>query len=274
MPDFHHKGIRIHWESSGRGEPVAFLNGVLMSTQSWKLQTLAIAEQYHCLLHDFRGQLLSSWPADAWTMEDHAQDLLALFDHLEIDNCHIIGTSYGGEVGMLFAAQWPGRVRSLSVISSVSEVGADVDSIVCDWRQAALEAPGTLYRTMLPTTFSRQFIAENPALIELGEERLRNCDSAFFQAFARLIDAFRQIDITPRLEEIQCPVLVMVGEQDLLKPPRYSRLIAERIRNAELVVVPGAGHAVVLEQPGIINAGLLDFLNRAQTGSKLHITSA
>lgn len=268
MPDFQHNSIRIHWESSGRGEPVAFLNGVLMSTQSWKLQTLAIDAQYHCLLHDFRGQLLSSKPSVAWTMEDHAQDFLELLDNLGIGSCHIVGTSYGGEVGMLFAAKWPERVRSLSVISSVSEVGADVDSIVCEWRQAAIEAPETLYRTMLPTTFSPQFLAANPMLIELGEERLRNCDAAFFQAFARLIDAFRQINITPCLNDIRCPVLVMVGEQDQLKPPRYSRLIAERIKDAELVVVPRAAHAVVLEQPESVNAELLGFLRRIQAELK------
>lgn len=254
----------IYWESQGEGEPVVFLNGILMSVDSWKLQTLEIAKQHRCLLHDFRGQLRSSRPGQPWTLETHAADLEALLDHLEIDQCHIVGTSYGGEVGMVFAAAWPERVRSLAVIASVSEVGADTRRAVLEWRRAALEAPGTLYRTMLPTTFSSAFIEANPQLIRLGEERLSRCDNYFFAAFAGLIDAFLQLDITPRLGSIACPALVIAGEKDRLKPPRYSRIIADGIGDADLRVVPGAGHAVVLEQPENINAALLAFIAQSR----------
>ncbi len=262
MAYFECNGIRIHWESVGRGEPVALLNGVLMSVDAWKLQLPALTPSHRCLLHDFRGQLLSSKPDRPWTLDDHAADFLALLDHLEIESCHVIGTSYGGEVGMLFAADHPERVRSLAVISSVSEIGADVDRAVLDWRRAADENPETLYRTMLPTTFSDAFTAANPRLLEQGEERLAACGPEFFRAFVGLIDAFRQLDITPRLPEIRCPTLVMVGEQELLKPTRYSRLIADGIPDAEFAVIPGAGHAVILEQPEAVNDALLDFLRR------------
>ena len=168
MPEFDRNGVRLYWESTGQGEPLALLNGILMTCPSWKLQVRALAPQFHCLLHDFRGQLQSSKPHSDWTLEDHVEDFRALLDHLGIERCHVVGTSYGGEVGMLFAARWPQRVRSLSVIASVSELGADIDKHVLDWRRAAAEAPDTLYRTMLPTTFSDAFVAANPCLVELG----------------------------------------------------------------------------------------------------------
>ncbi|MBT8064599.1 MAG: alpha/beta hydrolase, partial [Gammaproteobacteria bacterium] len=263
MALFECNDISIRWETAGRGEPVALLNGVLMTLDSWKLQTAELSRSYRCLLHDFRGQLLSSKPEKPWTLADHVADFLALLDHLDIESCHVVGTSYGGEVGLLFAAEHPERVRSLAVISSVSEIGEDVDRAVLDWRRAADEKPESLYRTMLPTTFSDVFAAANPRLLEQGEERLAAAGPDFFKAFVGLIDAFRQLDLTPRLPEITCLTLVMVGEEDRLKPPRYSRLIADRIPNSELVVIPGAGHAVILEQPGAVNAALLDFLQRA-----------
>lgn len=260
MASFECNGIRIHWETVGGGEPLVLLNGVLMSVDAWKLQLPALSPSYRCLLHDFRGQLLSSKPATPWTLDDHVADLLALLDHLEIGSCHLVGTSYGGEVGMLFAADHPDRVRSLSVIASVSEIGDDVARTVRDWRDAALNSPESLYRTMLPTTFSAAFAAANPRLLEQGEERLAACPAEFFTAFAQLIDAFLQLDITPRLPEIRCPTLVIAGEADQLKPPRYSRRIAARIGNAQLQLIPGAGHAVILEQPEAVNRALLDFL--------------
>jgi 3-oxoadipate enol-lactonase len=262
MPYLQREQNRIYWESLGKGEPVAFLNGILMTVDSWKLQTLEIGRHFRCVMHDFRGQLRSSKPDSAWTLEDHARDLKALLDDLGIDTCHVVGTSYGGEVGMLFAATWPERVRSLSVIASVSELGPDTDRIARDWRRAALEAPMSLYQTMLPTTFSPEFVAANPGLIEQGEARLKACDQAFFKAFAGLVDAFCALEITPILDRIRCPALVIAGEKDLLKPPRYSQIIADGIEGSELLVAPGAGHAVVLEQPEFINRKLVDFIGR------------
>ena len=260
MPDATINGLRIHYDLVGEGEPVALLNGVMMTTQSWVLQTAALRRRHRCLLHDFRGQLLSDKPARPWSMGDHAQDLLALLDHLGLESCHLVGTSYGGEVGLIFAARWPERVRTLSVISSVSEVGPELDRVVSAWGEAALQAPETLYRVALPHNFSPEFIAANPQIVEQGGERLAACPPQFFAAFARLVDAFRDLDVTADLDRISCPTLVLVGEKDALKPPRYSRLIAERIPDSELLLVPGAGHAVILERPEEVNAAILGFL--------------
>ncbi|MDX1698592.1 MAG: alpha/beta hydrolase [Thiohalobacterales bacterium] len=260
MPDFVHDSLRIHWEIEGSGAPVALLNGVLMTTASWSLQTASLARRYQCILHDFRGQLLSSKPECSWTMNDHVEDFHALLDYLGIECCHVVGTSYGGEVGMMFAARYPHRVRSLAVIASVSEIGPDVDAPVREWRRAALEAPETLYRTMLPTTFSPAFLAANPQLAEQGEARISAMEPAFFHAFAKLIDAFLELDITAMLPDIRCPALVMTGAQDRLKPPSYSRLIADAIPRSQLVEVAGAGHAIVLEQAEVVNNTLMAFL--------------
>jgi len=260
MPYLERGEVQIYWESLGQGPPVVFLNGILMTVDSWKLQTLALSRNFRCLMHDFRGQLRSSKPSAPWTLQDHAEDLKVLLDQLGIEKCHIVGTSYGGEVGMIFAANWPERVIRLAVIASVSEVGSDTRGIVMDWRRAALENPASLYRTMLPATFSKAFIEANPQLIRQGEDRLQACDQTFFEAFAGLIDAFLQLEITPRLNDINCPALIIAGEKDLLKPPRYSQIMADGIPQAKLLVVPGAGHAVVLEQAEYVNRELLAFI--------------
>jgi 3-oxoadipate enol-lactonase len=262
MPAAEINGLSIHYDLFGEGEPVVFLNGVMMTTQSWVLQTSLFRQRYRCLLHDFRGQLLSDKPDEPWTLEDHATDLRTLLDHLEIERCHLVGTSYGGEVGLIFAYTWPHRVKSLSVISSVSEVGPELDRAVAIWAETALEAPGKLYRTSLPSNFSPGFIAANPQLVEQGEERLRACPPEFFPAFARLVDAFRKAGFTAELERIQCPTLVLVGEKDALKPPEYSRLIAERIPDSELLLIAGAGHAVILEKPREVNTAVLGFIEK------------
>ncbi|MFQ5349736.1 MAG: alpha/beta fold hydrolase [Thermoanaerobaculia bacterium] len=262
MPTAEINGLRIHYDIVGEGEPVVFLNGVMMTTRSWVLQTSLFRRRYRCLLHDFRGQLLSDKPEEPWFLEDHADDLRALLDHLAIERCHLVGTSYGGEVGLIFAYTFPDRVKSLSVVSSASEVGPEMDRAVASWAKAALEAPETLYRVALPYNYSPAFVEANSQVIEQGEARVAACPPEFFPAFTHLVDAFRRLDITAELDRITCPTLVLVGERDALKPPQYSRLIAERIAHSELLVVPGGGHAVILEKPQEINTALLGFLEK------------
>ena len=260
MPTRLLNGVRIHYDIVGEGEPLVFLNGVMMTTQSWVLQTSVFRRQYSCVLHDFRGQLLSEKPDQSWTLEDHVDDLRALLDHLELASCHVVGTSYGGEVGLLFALAYPDRVKSLSMISSVSEVGPELDRVVAVWSETALESPDDLYRVSAPSNFSPQFVENNRQVIEQGETRIRACPPEFFIGFAGLVDAFRKLDVSARLDRIACPTLVLVGELDALKEPRYSRLMADRIPGAEFLMVPGAGHAVIIEKPAEVNTAIMGFL--------------
>jgi 3-oxoadipate enol-lactonase len=80
------------------------------------------------------------------------------------------------------------------------------------------------------------------------------------EAVLELLDCFDRLDLTKELHRISARTLVLVGENDILKPRKYSERIAREIPGAELVVVPGAGHAVCLEKPALFNSILLGFL--------------
>ncbi len=263
MPNVHVNGIELYYEIQGEGEPVVFLNGVMMTAQSWILQTRLLSRRYRCILHDFRGQLLSGKPEGPYTLELHVEDLRALLDEIGVETCHLVGTSYGGEVGMIFAYTYPERALSLAVISSVSHVTTLQRRQVDLWAETALEEPGRLYRLTVPCNYSEAFLADNLALVKIGEKRLAEFPPEYFQAFPKLIEAFKGLDIRDRLPEIQCPTLVLCGENDALKPVAESRLIARAVPRAEFLVIPEAGHAVVIERPDTVNTALLGFLDKA-----------
>lgn len=248
----------IFHETVGEGEPLFLLNGIMMTTSSWGLQTRALAPRYRCVLHDFRGQLRSEKTPGPYAMSVHVDDLLALMDELQIERAHLVGTSYGGEVGMMFAAAHPERVKSLAVIASVSRVDAALRRDVTLWAEIARNEPQRLWEVTLPFNYSPKFIAEHPEIIEAGRMRVSALPGEWFRAFADLCDAFTTLNV--RLEAIRCPTLVMCGSEDVLKPLRFSREIAEGIANAELRVIEGAGHAVVIEAADQVNAALFDFL--------------
>jgi len=253
-------GVEIGYELAGAGEPVALLNGVMMTMASWTFQRQALEPRYRLLLHDMRGQLLSGKPDADWEIERHADDLRALLDHVGIERCHVVGTSYGGEVGLIFAARFPERVRSLTVIASVAHVEPRLRLQTDVWAETALRAPGFLYRAVAVDTFSGPFLERSPGLLAAAEARLAEYPPDFFPSFARLVRAFQGLDARPLLSRISCPTLVVCAEDDSLKPPAYSRAIAAAIPGAELALVPEAGHAVVLERPDVVNTLLLGFL--------------
>jgi 3-oxoadipate enol-lactonase len=242
----------LTYDVTGHGQPVVLLNGVMMTMQSWVFQRRALESRFRCVLHDFRGQLLS--PGRVSSMSEHVADLVALLDHLQIDDAHLVGTSYGGEVGMMFAAAYPERVLSLTAIACVSHIDAPLRDAVALWRDVALAAPDTLYEITAPYNFSPGFLE---TMIGVGRARLAGYPPEFFRGFAGLCDAFLKLEIDP--SGVRCPTLVICGEDDALKPVHYSRTIAAQIANARLEIVPGP-HAVVIENPDVVNELLLSWL--------------
>ena len=262
MPTFETPdGVAIHYELAGAGEPVVLLNGILMTVASWAFQRQALEPGYRLLLHDFRGQLLSGKPERDWLIEQHADDLRALLDHVGLERCHVVGTSYGGEVGLIFAARFPERVRSLSVIASVAHVEPPLRRQTDAWAEAALRGPDALFEAVARDAYSQRFVQRSPGFLEAGRARLAACPPELFTAFARLVRAFQQLDARALLPRVACPTLVIAAEDDALKPPAYSRAIAQAVPGAELALVPDAGHAVVVELPDAVNALLLGFLS-------------
>lgn len=263
MPVADVNGVALFYELAGEGEPLVLLNGIMMTTQSWVLQKRVLIDRFQLVMHDFRGQMRSAKPEEPFDLQTHVDDLAALLDHLGIASAHFAGTSYGGEVGMMFAAQHPERVRSLAVIACVSEIGPELASSIGQWAESARGASAeAFYDTTVPYNYSPAFVAARPDIIEQGRARLAAQPPEYFRAFNQLLEAFCGLHVTEDLHRITAPVLVIAAGADRLKPLPYSQLIAERVPNATLVVIADAGHAVFIERADEVNAALLDFLDR------------
>jgi len=266
MAFFTVQDLRLYYEWT-RGDPertVVFLNGVMTTASSWELYAPLWAEAgWGVLLHDFRGQLQSDKPPGPYTFGQHVQDLAALLDCLEVGKVHLIGTSYGGEVALHFAVEHPQRVSSLCVIDSASELDALLEAFVRSW--ALLASPATareLYWAAIPSLYSSRFIRANQRFLEERAETFAALPEDYFTGQRWLYETFLGLNVTGRLAEIPCPALVVCGEEDLLKPPHFSRLIAERIPASQLVLLPGCGHVAIFEQPETLKSLLFGFTGR------------
>ncbi len=262
MPRIGVSDIEIFYEISGPGKaPVLVLsNGIMMSTASWAYQKAALNQHLRILLYDCRGMWQSDHPDEPYSMEQHADDLSGLLDALKIESAHIGGISYGAEVSMVFALNYPEKTESLIVIDGVSEIHPLLRAQTYPWLMAAeREDPEWLLRTSYHMNFSENWIQANQAFIENSVERFAELD---MKALAHLMRAFFELNITDRLSEIEVPALVIAGEEDLIKGREYAEIIAAQIPGSELVLVPGSGHALCLEKPAVLNTLLLGFVQK------------
>ncbi len=261
MPQIYVNNLNLYYELHGpKDAPVLVLNnGILMNAAtSWVFQTKALSEHYRTLQYDCRGQGQSDHPESPYSMELHADDLASLLDTLDIETAHIAGISYGGEVAQAFVLKYPGKVRSLILMDTVSEVGPELRMVIQSWVDALLRAdPLAFFHASVPWNFTPDWVAANTAILEDAKERYKALD---FPAVIRLCEAFFDVNFTERLNEIKVPTCIMVGELDLIKGPRYAEILKKGIPHAEHHLIRDAGHASCWEKPTEFNQIVLDFL--------------
>lgn len=263
-------GINLFYELKGNleaEEAVLFLNGVMASTSSWAYQVPVFEKMgFKILLHDFRGQLKSDKPQGPYSFAQHAEDTKALMEQLGIQKAHIIGTSYGGEVAMRLAIDYPESVKSLAVIDSVSELDEILKYFVQGWVNLAKDEDGEkFFWGMMPSIYSNDFIKENHEMLKRRAEAMTKVPRDYFEGQIWLYETFeKDVYMTQELSRINCPALVVCGENDILKPAKFSKIIAERISGAEYAVIPDCGHVTIFEKPNILNSMLLGFVIKNQ----------
>jgi 3-oxoadipate enol-lactonase len=140
----------------------------------------------------------------------------------------------------------------------VSQLDAVLKGFAETWIAAARSKdPELLFQVVYPLTFSEAWITANQETLDLALERYEMLD---MDAFLDLLLCFSRLDVTAELHRIVAPTLVVVGEDDTLKPRKYSEIIAREIPNAEFAIIPHAGHAAMWEQAGVFNSLILGFL--------------
>ena len=274
MPDLDVQGTRLYYETQGEGETIAFLNGILMNAQGWVLQTRHLRRRFRCLTHDFRGQLRSGRPPGPYSLEQHRDDFIALLDHLEIERCHLVGTSYGGEVGLRIAADCPERITSLAVLAGTGEVEPELRRRAEDWLFVLENRPESFVREMLAEFYTPQFLEENPGLVVAAQVSLEGCGDDFYVALRELVQSFLRLDLSDALGRIRCPTLVVGAEKDRLKPVNMSRRLAEAIPGARLEIIPKAGHAVMIEAAEAVNQLLSDWMTSTHEEAAVGISAS
>ena len=253
-------GITAHYAIEGQGPWVTLSHSLACNLGMWDDQVGVLARRFKVLRYDTRGHGQSSAPPGEYTLEQLADDAKALFDALGIRQTHWIGLSMGGMIGQTFALRYPGIFRSMVLADTTSRRAPDAAKLWGDRIRIAREqGMGPLVEPTLARWFTEPYRKAQPAVVEHIAAGIRATPPA---GYAGCCDAISKIDVTDRLHEIECPTLVVVGEQDMGTPPAMARAIAENLPGAELKIIPSAAHLSNIEQAQIFNDAVMRFLDR------------
>jgi 3-oxoadipate enol-lactonase len=267
MPFVHATdGTRIHYEVTGKSgaTPVLMIQGLGASKNAWNLQRIAMATRFRIISFDNRGAGRSDKPTEPFTLEQMADDALAVLDAAGIETAHVVGASMGGVISQIVAVKYPHRVRSLTLVCTACRNHPWRQELLQSWAKTAADkgmievGKEAAQWVMSPRSFRRLV----PAFTWMGPlAALRPRHS-----FVSQIDAIMNTreDLVDQLSTITAPTMVIVGNQDILTPRGDSEEIAERIPNSELVVISGAAHGLMMEHSSTFNKILIEFLQRTE----------
>lgn len=262
MPTLTPNGATLHYDVTGSGpETLVFLHGLMLTSPSWHYQVERFRATHRVITFDLRGQGLSDKPRDGLDLDTLAEDAAGLIRHLAPEGAHVVGFSMGAFIALRLAARHPALVRSLCLIgaSAKAEDPANLPRYAVLIALVRLFGARVAVRPMMKILFGKTFLA-NPALAAVlagWRGALRALPRSVARAAAASAARGR---IEGELPQISAPVLVISGSEDHPVPPAQAREVAEAIPGAEFLAVPGAGHAVMLEQPEVVNAALARLL--------------
>lgn len=289
MPSVPVGNIHLHYDRAGSGAPVVFVHGGFATLArtlpgaewSWGDWENALAGRFNFITYDRRGCGRSWCPETGFDLVNQADDLASLLDQLSVPSAHLIGSSAGGPISIVFAAIYPQRVRSLTLAGTGLELFPQGDGVSDTIREqiATLEVQGSEaafdsrpagVEAWLETLWRREEAEANGTLgVFLESERLlsakaqkipRDVRVHYYAAELHNINAYIDADVAGFARRVIGPVLVLHGDADRIVPASSSEQLAGAIASAELLLIPKVGHGVLWGSPDALErvAGFIE----------------
>src|SRR5579864_9033526 len=260
MPFVENQGTKIYWDEQGQGVPILLIMGLGYPSQMWHRTRPSLAERYRTIALDNRGVGRSGVPAGPYPIAVMAADAAAVLDAAGVQGAHVYGVSMGGMIAQEFALQYSNRVLSL-ILGCTAAGGPNAVRAEPEVTQLL-----TSRGQMTPDEAAEAAI---PFIYDPGTPRARIDEDLAVrkpwlprpEAYINQLMGIFTWEAYSRLDRIKAPTLVIHGETDRLVPAGNGKLIAARIPNAKLVLIPHAGHIFATDQPEAAQAAVSEFLN-------------
>jgi len=250
-------GVRLAYELRGPadGPLIALVQGLGLAGRMWLDLPYGLTRMgYRVVIPDNRGTGESDAPWPPYAMTTLADDLAAVLDDVDRGPALVVGISMGGMLAQQLCLRHPHRVRAMVLAASTCGLphgklpSARFVKVVLE---SILGDPVACMDEMHRLLVHQRSLAHNPRLFRRWDRALARCPVGWRGMTGQMAAASAH-STGAVISQIRCPTMVVTGEDDQVIPAENSRILAERIPDAELVVLPQAGHAFPLEHPRAI----------------------
>lgn len=235
--------------SSVKGTPL-LLHGAGGNHLYWPPE-IRRKNEYRILALDLPGHGKSSETSGLQSIQEYVDAVYAWIQAMDIHQFVIAGHSMGGAIALSLALQFPAHLAGLVLISTGARLPVS-PMLLAETSSSALYLKAV--HRIMEWSFSPD---APPRLVELAYRRMAESRQSVLHSDLKACAEFNVVD---QLDKISCPTLVLCGEKDLMTPRRSSQYLASRIPRAQLHLVAGAGHMVMLEQPHTVAEAVHGFV--------------
>jgi len=221
------------WENEG--EAVVLLHGGMSQTAHWASGIVPALEDYHIFAYDRSSHGFTSYREESINFKYQLREAIAYLENVVKEPAHIVGWSDGGIIGLMLAIQRPDLVKSLVAI------GANFH-----------------YNGTLGDFEIGEISEEDRAEYAIYSPDRAETQDMIYQRFMKMWPSEPDISME-EIKKIQCPVLVMAGDDDVIRHAHTIELF-EALPLGQLAIVPGTSHILPKEKPGLVNLVITEFL--------------
>ncbi len=234
-------GIEMYYSIYGSGPNVLLIHGGLGYADVWGAQVTDLSKDHTVIVAESRGHGRSTRNADPYSYNLMSSDYLALLDYLKVDKTAIVGWSDGGIIGLDIAIHHPERLTRLFAHAANSKIDGVIPTVMENKTFAAyIEHAGEVYKKISPTPTEYDAFVTQISNMWATQPNWTDDD----------------------LKKISTPTAIVLGDHDEAISREHTDYLAKTIPGAELIILKGASHFAMLQDPEGYNKAVRDFIDK------------
>ena len=261
MKTFNNNGSSINLVSSS-GPYVILVHGLGLNKEMWELQTNELSKNFSVVTYDLIGHGESKDPEGKLDLEEFSEQILEIMNFLSIKKTALIGFSLGGMIARKFAIKYDEKLWALAVLNSAHKRDQKAkDAVQLRVNKVKIDGPQATTEDALNRWFTEEYRHNNPDVMnKIRNWVMENKKDVYPKAYQVLVDGVDEL-LDPTLP-INCPTLILTGDEDFGNSPQMSSEISKQIKGSELKILPGLRHMALIEDANTVNNLLVEFLLR------------
>ena len=253
----HYKYIQSASENDA-DRTFVFINSLGTDFRIWNDVAEALKIYGNILLFDNRGHGLSDVVEDTNSLDDFADDVIVLMDHLSINKVVLIGLSVGGMIAQILASRIPQKIEKLVFCDTMYQIGTEQ---IWNERIAAVKEKGisAISGGVMQRWFSEKFRQEQAVKVSAYKNMLERTS---VQGYIKTSEIIRDADLKDIAAQIKIPALCIVGAEDGSTLPEHVKLLADIIEGARYEVIENSGHIPCVDNPEVLSKLVIDFIHK------------